>query len=241
MLALDALMGVAPTVYAVTSTPKIGIDTRQYQRSLEKLIVAWRRRFPELEYGCIVEFTTGRAAKSGGHRRPHWNWFFKGVTVADVDELRACIERVWCPRMEASPKAQYVGAIENEGGLLRYLSMHFQKESQRPPDGWRGHRLRLSRGYLAQSTPEMRQATKAALRLRRELWKARRSGLQGVDAEAVAAAALKLNEAISWRLVTWAEVAEHQSKRPWAVAGSSYRTAHNPATDQADGGRRINA
>jgi len=215
MLALDALMGVAPTIYAVTSTPNISQDTRQYRRAVQSLVQAWRRRFPDLEYGCIVEFTTGRAGTSGGHRRPHWNWFFKGVTDEDIPELRAIIERVWCPSMRANGKGQYVGAIANEGGLLRYLAMHFQKESQRPPEGWKGHRLRMSRGYLLHPTPQMRDLTHASLRLRRELWKASRDGYTGEDVHSVAMARLQANESITWRLVSWAEVEAHREKRPW--------------------------
>jgi hypothetical protein len=227
MLALDALMGAAPVMYCVTTTPNISPDTRQYQRATQSLVQAWRREFPDLEYGCIVEFTPGRAATSGGHRRPHWNWFLKGVTEGDESELRAVIERTWLPAMNADRKAQYVGAIANEGGLLRYLAMHFQKESQRPPEGWKGHRLRLSQGYLLKPTVEMRELTKASLRLRRELWKAREDGYEGEDVETVAAARLRALEATTWELVI-----QHEN-------GVVERPAGN--TDAAKAGRMLAA
>lgn len=216
MLALDALMGEAPTVYVVVTTADATIDTGRFKRSHAKLVKAWRHRCPGLEYGRTVEYTSGRAGTSGGKRRPHWNYFLKGVTEADVPALREVVDAVWCGREKASPKAQYVGSIAECGGLMRYLTLHFLKESQRPPAGWSGHRLSLSRGYLAQSTSVMRELTKKGLRLDRELHKARESGLDAIDAEMAAAVAIAFQESLSWQLVTWDDVQERAARRLWS-------------------------
>jgi hypothetical protein len=56
---------------------------------------------------------------------------------------------------------------------MRYLALHFQKESQQPPRGWRSHRFTTTRGYLAEPMEQARDRARAALRFRRELWKLR--------------------------------------------------------------------
>lgn len=218
MLALDALMGVAPTIYAVTTTPNIEQDTRQYREVIKAFVKALRREFLDIEYGCIIEFTTGRAGTSGGHRRPHWNWFFKGVGAADVERLRTIIERNWCPAMNANPGAQYVGEIKNEGGLFKYLALHFYKENQQTPEGWRGHKLRLSRGYLCKPTPEMREMTRRAIEWKREMYKAEKRGLQGEEAESYVTARIEFQHSCEWERLTAAEWFEYCELRPWLAA-----------------------
>jgi hypothetical protein len=201
LLALDATEGIAPRVWLVLTTPSADPSPRSFYESRRKLIDALRLRFPDLEYAALVEFTTGYGTHSGGRRRPHWNVLLKGVGPEDLDVVRAIVEKVWCPRVGGSIEAQHVGTIEEHGGLMRYIALHFQKESQRPPRGWRGHRFIKSRGFLWLPTPEARQRARESLRLKRELWKAQRDGLTG--AAALAAAELAVYEAgeLAWELV----------------------------------------
>lgn len=201
VLALDAMLGTAPAVWCVLTTPFTSIEPADFYRSREQLVKALRRRWPALEWAALVEFTTGYGTRSGGDRRPHWNLLLKGVDKGDLSLIHQVVADVWCPRVGGSPDAQHVGTIAEAGGLMRYISLHFQKESQAPPAGWRGHRFLKSRGYLWTDTPAAREEARQALRLRRELWRAERQGLAGEAAlEAAELARYEANE-LAWVLV----------------------------------------
>jgi hypothetical protein len=126
---------------------------------------------PATEYAALVEFTTGYGPRSGGVRRPHFNVFYRG---ADEDVLRWAVDSIWCPRVDALPRGQWVGRVsEDHGGmrgLTRYVGLHFQKESQSPPAGWHGQRFRASRGYFLRSRLELRAAARASLRASRDAY-----------------------------------------------------------------------
>lgn len=200
LLALDALAGDAPQVWAVLTTRTATLDTARFYLSREKLIKALRRRWPRCEYAALVEFTTGYGPRSGGHRRPHWNLLLKGIPAADVDQAQEVIVRVWCSREDAAPAGQYVAPVGDSTALLAYVALHFQKESQRPPEGWRGHRFLKSRGYLSTATPEAREQARRSLRFKRELWRAIRRGESALDAELSAHRALAIADATTWEL-----------------------------------------
>jgi len=206
LLALDAMEGVAPRVWLVLTTPSTDPSPATFYRSREVLVRALRRRWPWLEWAALVEFTTGYGTHSGGDRRPHWNLLLKGVGPEHLRLVADVVGDVWCPRVGGRIEAQHVGTIEEHGGLMRYLALHFQKESQRPPEGWRGHRFLKSRGYLWQPTPAAREAARASLRLKRELWKAERSGLTGAAALAAAELAAYERSELAWELVRLLQV-----------------------------------
>jgi hypothetical protein len=191
LLAIDA-MEHAPAVWIVLTTRTPDVRPASFWRSREQVWKAVRRRWPAAEYAFLVEFTTGYGARSGGLRRPHWNLLVKGVPVDELDELRQVVVAVWCRREDAEPAAQHVGAIAEVGGLMRYLALHFQKESQAPPAGWRGHRFRTSRGYLVRPAAELRAEAKRSLRLKRLIWR-------GLPAE-LAELELELLSAHEWEL-----------------------------------------
>jgi hypothetical protein len=206
VLALDALQGIAPQVWAVLTTPSTDPNPAAFYRSRDQVVKALRRRWPALQWAALVEFTTGYGTNSGGKRRPHWNLLLKGVTPDDIAAVRQVIEDVWCPRVGGSIDGQHVGSIREMGGLMRYVALHFQKESQRPPEGWRGHRFLKSRGYLWTDTTAAREEARAALRLKRELWRAERAGLVGEAAlEAAELAVYEANE-LAWELVRLQEI-----------------------------------
>ncbi len=205
LLTLDALQGVAPVVWMVLGTGTDTMDPAHFYAARKHLVKALRREFSdrEIQWAALVEFTTGYSVQSGGRRFPHWNVLLKGVTEADIPRIRSVVDRVWCGRedFKAAPRAQHVGTIHSAGGLMRYLALHFQKESQAPPVGWRGHRFLKSRGYLWTATPEAREAARQALRLKRELRKALAAGYVGIEAEDVAQSALYEASELAWELV----------------------------------------
>jgi hypothetical protein len=201
LLALDALAGRAPQLWAVLTTREASTDPARFYESRRAVMRALGRRWPAADYAAIVEFTTGYGPASGGLRRPHWNLLLKGIPVDDQEAAAEVIRRVWCDREDAEPWAQHVGEISDAGGLMRYLALHFQKESQAPPEGWRGHRLTMSRGYLAGSTPDAREAARASLKHKRALWRALKRGLSAHDAELAAHDELEAARATTWRLV----------------------------------------
>jgi hypothetical protein len=203
MLWLDALHGVAPTIYVCLTTRETSPEPARYYRSRELILRALRRRWPACEVAWLLEFTTGYGPRSGGLRRPHWNGLLKGIQNEDLDSAAAVIREVWCAREDALPGNQDVSLIRDVGSLSRYLAQHFQKESQAPPKGWRGHRFTKSRGYLWLPTPQAREAARASLRHRREVWKleALAPELMPEDVERLAAARVLDAAATSWRLV----------------------------------------
>lgn len=199
MLTLDAAEN-APTMWFVLTTRSTDPDPRAFYRSREQLFKALRRCWANAEWACLLEFTTGYGPRSGGKRRPHFNVLLKNVPASAVDEVRAIVERVWCAREDALPSGQYVDLVNDAEGVMRYLALHFQKESQRPPAGWRGHRFIKSRGYFPEGAAVAREAARAAIRERREFRKAALQGLTGEAAEAVVQAALAIAEMTSWKL-----------------------------------------
>ena len=70
MLGVDAEHD-PPSLLVVLTTRTADMNPATFTRAREKLIQERRRRFPDLEYACIVEFTTGYGPRSGGVRRPH--------------------------------------------------------------------------------------------------------------------------------------------------------------------------
>jgi hypothetical protein len=95
---------------------------------------------------------------------------------------------------------------------MRYLALHFQKESQAPPKGWRGHRFMHSRGYLHDATPVLRARAREQLRHRRELWKLERAGVPDDLVDELAALAMEVARSTSWQMVRVHELAADRSR-----------------------------
>lgn len=188
LLWLDAMNGTAPSLWIILTTRTATVDMSVFYDAHKQLVKALRRRFPDLAWARLLEFTTGYGTNSGGKRRPHWNMFVKGIPATDaaIAVVTEVVEKVWCPRVDAETSGQAIVPVEHMRGLTRYVAMHFQKESQAPPAGFRGHRFTHSRGdhpYLWTDTPTARQDARDSLFEGRALHKAAELGLQGDDAE----------------------------------------------------------
>jgi len=201
VFALDGMLGEAPTVYVVTTTRETKPSLDAVKEAKRRLISKLRDRWPRLEYACIVEFTTGRGERSGGRRRPHWNWLFKGVPLDELAAVEAVVAEVWTAYLDAEPAAQWVGPVSEVGGLMKYLSLHFHKESQRPPKWWKGHRVTRSRGYLWTESWKAHREASESLRFKRELHKAEQAGYEGSEAFVVAEAEAVRKAALRWECV----------------------------------------
>jgi hypothetical protein len=202
MLWLDAMHGEAPTLLSVLTTRSARADSAAYYKSRELVLRDLRAHFgDQVEVANLVEFTTGKGARSGGKRRPHFNGMWKGVPEEGHAVAGSIIRARWCGREDAKPDAQYVETIKSAGGLSAYLGQHFQKQSQAPPAGWKGHRFRTSRGYLWLPTPEARKTARESLHLKRALRRAAARGLDALAAEAAAAAELAAAAAETWTLI----------------------------------------
>lgn len=168
---LDALED-APQVWCVLTTVDPRMGPKDLWKPLEQTVRAVRRRFPDFQYACLPEYTTGMAPRSGGHRRLHLNLVIKGVPPDRADELQDVLRRLWSARTGADQV--YVGELRAVGGVIRYLALHFQKPGQAPPTGWAGHRVRFSRGYLVRPASIMREEARESLREKRRVWRARK-------------------------------------------------------------------
>lgn len=182
MLMLDA-MEHAPSVYVVLTAREL-LDRAVCRRHLTQLRRSLRKRWPGIEWAVIVEFQRRGAL--------HLNLLVKGVPAAEVDELRDRAVKLWCSRVDAEPQGQFVGEISEAGGLVRYIALHFLKESQAPPLGWRSHRFSCTRGYLVRPASAMRAEARRALRLKRLIWR-------GVPGD-LAVLALEVAESQTWVL-----------------------------------------
>jgi hypothetical protein len=201
VLALDAMTNSAPGLWSVLTTRTATMDVARFQHARRAVRRAIVKRWPEAEMATLVEFTTGEGRNSAGARRPHWNDAHKGIPTTDREELRDLAGGVWCKHVDAEMDAQHFDVVTETGGLMRYLALHFQKESQQPPKGWRGHRFRTTRGYLAQPMEAARLEARQALRFKRELWRAQKAGLSAGEADEAAHLALYEANELAWSLV----------------------------------------
>jgi len=200
MVSLDAML-YAPTVYVVLTTRDPFISTLEVQYGLEKLTKAARRRWPDFQYACFVEFTTGLSERSGGLRRLHLNLLVKGVPSEALGALDRVARATWCARTDTTQL--HVGPIYAADGLCKYvtnLALHVAKEGQRPPKSYAGDLVRWTNGYFADGVRSQRAQARSVLREKRALWRALGSGLRGLEAEVVAQADVLSQAGETWEL-----------------------------------------
>jgi hypothetical protein len=116
-----------------------------------------------VEYLGVVEFTTGRGARSGGRRRMHQHTLVKGLPAdADLDALWREGKARW-ERLTGAYRVE-LRQLHSAGGATRYIVAHHHKADQAPPIGWSGKRFRPSKGYFSQPVGELRRQVAEKMR-----------------------------------------------------------------------------
>jgi hypothetical protein len=152
-----------------TAKPWSELEPADYRAGSLNVFRRLRRRYGGVEYFGAVEFTTGKAIGSGGHRRLYGHYLlkFRDTDAPDVIEVERLVRETW----QTSTGAYVVEAAElvTPGAALGYLGLHHRKPSQAPPEGWRGMTERASRGYW-----------------HRRIWRLREQARKELAAEAIA-------------------------------------------------------
>lgn len=168
VVALDSIAHGHPTVGMTLTTVDPHHDLGRFRRDVERTIAAVRRRAPDVEYLGMMEWTTGRGARSGGRRRVHQHLLLRGVAAEECDDLERVVRKVWQARTGASRVE--LRELRSAAGATAYVVAHHHKTEQAPPPGFKGRRLRHSKGYFEDGIAELRgrvKAIEAANRLQR--------------------------------------------------------------------------
>jgi hypothetical protein len=234
-LFLDARDGEQPTlaITLTTATPWEQLDPAVYRDASAQLWRALRRVYGRVEYCGLIEFTTGRAERSGGHRRMHGHYLVKGIDGDQVLDVERIVREVWA-RVTGAYVVE-VSQLRSAGGAIAYMGLHHRKPEQAAPDGWRGMRLRASQGYWMVPVADLREAARRHLAIRT---KKRALMLEGASAEwADVAAVLEVDAQADARRQYGVELVQVR-ERPGGVVvplgpAESSRPPAQPAAERA--------
>jgi hypothetical protein len=148
-----------PRVGLTLTTRSPDFDLVAFRRAVENLFRWLRRSFPEAEYLGVMEWTTGRRTKG---RRPHMHALVKGVDPGVATELEAQVSARWLRYTSEAWKVE-CRPLRTPAGAIAYLTLHHHKREQAPPPGFRGKRLRPSKGYYSRPIVGLREEARAVL------------------------------------------------------------------------------
>ena len=146
------------------------IGMRGRRRKGEEAVEA----FPALRYAAFLEWTTGKGSHAGGYRRPHMHHLVKGIPADHELLVPVVLEDEETARSIGKNVGQTTNALElhvsklwreitgdafvvecrplrTPVGAIRYLALHNRKLAQGPPPGYKGRRLRSSKGTKERS------------------------------------------------------------------------------------------
>jgi hypothetical protein len=144
-------LGVALTTAKPDTTPAL------IRYTVKEVVAFIRAELGGLEYLAFVEFTTGRAARSGGYRRWHQHMLCKIPTDVPAHQavaLESGISSI-TRRLLGAPRVE-VAELRTPAGAAGYLTHHHSKEAQLPPADWKGRRFRPSQRYFDRPAAERR-------------------------------------------------------------------------------------
>lgn len=159
-LLLDARAEL-PTVCITLTTHDPHTTPATYRQASKSLFRRLRRRYGRVEYFAAIEFTTGLAVRSGGHRRLHGHYLVKGLPADQAPTIEPLTRETWLAITGAW--VVEVAELRSPGAALGYLSLHHRKPEQAPPAEWRGMTERPSRGYWHRPIAELRAQARAEL------------------------------------------------------------------------------
>lgn len=113
-----------------------------WQRDVEDVIAALRAAFGRFAYLGFMEWTTGLAERSGGHRRAHMHFLVRGLDPADAPAAEALVAREW-KRLTGASRVQ-AEEVRSQAAVIGYLGRHHVKQAQAPPESFTGRRIRPS-------------------------------------------------------------------------------------------------
>lgn len=142
LVALSCEVYGPPQVGVTLTTVDPQHDQVRFRRDVEQALKALRRRWPQVEYLGFVEWTTGKGARSGGHRRIHMHLLLRGLLPSEAEAAELVVRDVWEARTGASRVE--VAQLRSTGAAVAYLVHHHRKADQSAPPGWSGKRLRPS-------------------------------------------------------------------------------------------------
>lgn len=175
MIGLDAQDDRPQVVSTFTTRSRVTPALlREASHQIMKLV---RAELGPVRYCHFLEFTTGKARRSGGVRRPHLHTLWKGVD-GDAAPVIAGIAGHVLERIAGAYRHD-VEEIHTPAGATMYVARHHLKESQAPPAEWGPtRRVRPGRGYWSRPSDELRSQAKAIVREQR----ARKRFLAAVEA-----------------------------------------------------------
>lgn len=156
----------APTIFAVLTARSFLQKDDELRRTFAQLLKALRRRWRACEWFVRWEDQARGAL--------HANLLVKGVPAEDVDAFRELLVAVWCSRVDALPRGQYVEAIESGRGVTSYVAMKMQhagKTNQEPELARFKHRTSQTRGYFKRPMPELRAEAQRSLQYEALIWR----------------------------------------------------------------------
>ena len=120
---------------------------------------------------------------------------------------------------------------------MRYLALHFQKESQAPPRGWKGHRFTSSRGYFPDGVAAARERARESLRVSRAvhwangvaeaLWQDRGVVLVGDELDDLVEQHLGRARGTSWSVRKVRSESQDVDRKRSEAAREPFRRVHN--------------
>lgn len=146
-----------------TFTTRDSITQARLREVSAQVLRLIRDELGPVRYCSFLEFTTGKAATSGGLRRPHLHTLWKGVDQDAAPVIAAAAGYVF--ERAAGAWRHDVGEIRTPAGATMYVARHHQKEEQAPPKWWGPtRRVRPSKGYYSLPSSELRRMAAAQLR-----------------------------------------------------------------------------
>lgn len=166
VVSLDAERHGHPRVGMTLTTLDPHHDLERFRRDVEQVFRLVRRELgAEVGYLGMMEWTTGRGKRSGGHRRAHQHVLLRGCLPSEAEAIEGAVRALWSARTGASRVE--LRELRSPVGATAYLIHHHRKRDQAPPAGFRGKRLRPSKNYYGQPIPTLRREATTMLRNKR--------------------------------------------------------------------------